>query len=149
MTVLPWRSKLLLEIIAVYDVTAAALLISVGCFCQKWQFCDCGTEVTLSVGSWNFFLLVLPFLFPLSHQTGKNVSEFLLMFLLARVRVMYRCGELLCKAHLHFPLCFEGVGFSFTNTSFLLRKAMKYVKATLPFSTKNLKPCYATGLNQM
>jgi len=67
--------------------------------------------------------------------------------LLAGVSV-FMCGELLCKAHLYFPLCFEGVASSFMNTSFfLLRKAVEYLKATLPFSAKNLKPCYTTGLN--
>lgn len=93
---------------------------------------------------------LLPFMFPLSHnfpliplEREECVWIFIYVFA-CRGKCIYRCGELLCKVHLCFLSWFEGVASSFTNTCFLLRKAVKYLKATLPFSTKKFETllCY-------
>lgn len=80
-----------------------------------------------------------------SHWTGKNVSEFLFIFLLAG-------GECMCWDVESFfaglpSISCHVLNAAFSSTDlFLLRKMCTYLKVTLPFSTKNLNLCCA-GLN--
>lgn len=122
---------------AIYHLTVAALLIGAWMFLPKmaisqlWNINDSAYE---AFGFLFFFACSSPpYPFSLSLFPWDREKLIFCIYLLAGVNV-HICGELFL------------VAAPFTDTLFLLREVVKYLKVT-PFSTKNVEPRYTTVLN--